>query len=336
MPRGIGIAGAALVLVASIAYGVVTGDHVSAIIDGFNEARDRAANAAGFRIVSIALSGNHHVSREEVLAVAGITGTTSLPFVDVELARERLKHNPWIGDASLLKLYPGELQIAIKEREAFALWQKDRRVNVIADDGTVLEPYVAPHLVQLPLVVGNTTELLGHELLRARPARHRVRIVARPHDVAHAETVTEQLDRVGLVDVGEVDVAVEVVARELADLGEVVLLAGGHVVDDVEIPRNPAEAGFHELFVPAKELAMMGKSPLKVESGLLQKECAALFDEWKRSGKARSARSAPPARGPALLEWWFANRWQWQLPSVLLVVPHNGTSSVYWTNERYR
>jgi len=154
MPRGIGIAGAALVLVASIAYGVVTGDHVSAIIDGFNEARDRAANAAGFRIVSIALSGNHHVSREEVLAVAGITGTTSLPFVDVELARERLKHNPWIGDASLLKLYPGELQIAIKEREAFALWQKDRRVNVIADDGTVLEPYVAPHLVQLPLVVG--------------------------------------------------------------------------------------------------------------------------------------------------------------------------------------
>src|SRR6516165_1896767 len=154
LPRGLGIAGAALVIVASIAYGAVKGDHVPAIVDAFNDVRDRVANAAGFRIVSIALAGNHHVSRDEVLAIAGITGTTSLPFVDVELARERLKNNPWIGDASLLKLYPGELQIVIKEREAFALWQKDRRVTVIADDGTVLEPYVAPRLVQLPLVVG--------------------------------------------------------------------------------------------------------------------------------------------------------------------------------------
>ena len=154
LPRGLGIAGAALVIVASIAYGAVKGDHVPAIVDAFNDVRDRVANAAGFRIVSIALAGNHHVSRDEVLAIAGITGTTSLPFVDVELARERLKNNPWIGDTSLLKLYPGKLQIVIKEREAFALWQKDRRVTVIADDGTVLEPYVAPRLVQLPLVVG--------------------------------------------------------------------------------------------------------------------------------------------------------------------------------------
>jgi tRNA(Arg) A34 adenosine deaminase TadA len=51
---------------------------------------------------------------------------------------------------------------------------------------------------------------------------------------------------------------------------------------------DAAAAGFHELFVPAKDLAALGKSPLKVESGSLQAECAALFDEWKRSGKARS------------------------------------------------
>jgi len=51
---------------------------------------------------------------------------------------------------------------------------------------------------------------------------------------------------------------------------------------------DAAAAGFHELFVPAKDLATLGKSPLKVESGLLQAECAALFDEWKNSGKARA------------------------------------------------
>jgi tRNA(Arg) A34 adenosine deaminase TadA len=51
---------------------------------------------------------------------------------------------------------------------------------------------------------------------------------------------------------------------------------------------DAADAGFHELFVPAKNLAALGRSPVKVESGLLQAECAALFDEWKRSGKARA------------------------------------------------
>jgi len=155
LPRGLGLVLSAAMILASIAYGVVKGDHVGTIVAALKDARDGAANAAGFRIMSIALAGNHHVSREEVLAVAGVTGTTSLLFLDVADMRERLKTNPWIADATVLKLYPGELQIGVKEREAFALWQKDGRVSVIAADGTVLEPYVAPRLVRLPLVVGS-------------------------------------------------------------------------------------------------------------------------------------------------------------------------------------
>jgi cell division protein FtsQ len=154
VPRGVGMAAAALLILSSIAYGTVEGGHVPTIVTAFKEVRDQAANAAGFRIMSVALSGNLRVSREEVLAIAGVTGTTSLLFLDVAAVRERLRTNPWIADATVLKLYPGELQVSISERQAFALWQKDRRVSVIAEDGTVLEPYIAPGLMKLPLVVG--------------------------------------------------------------------------------------------------------------------------------------------------------------------------------------
>jgi cell division protein FtsQ len=164
-PRGIGVAGTVVVILASLAYGAVKGDHIPSIIEALKDARDGAGNAAGFRIVSVALAGQHHVSREEVLAAAGVTGSTSLLFLDVEQTRERLKTNPWIADASVLKLYPGELQIGIKEREAFALWQKDGQVSVIADDGTVLEPYVSPRLIELPLVVGRGAETRAKEFL---------------------------------------------------------------------------------------------------------------------------------------------------------------------------
>ena len=47
---------------------------------------------------------------------------------------------------------------------------------------------------------------------------------------------------------------------------------------------DAAAAGFSELDVPAQALAEMGRSPLKVEGGLLREECAALFDEWKKAG----------------------------------------------------
>lgn len=164
-PRGLGLVASAVVILASVAYGVVKGDHVSTVVAALKDARDAAANAAGFRITSIALAGNSHVSREEVLASAGISGITSLLFLDVEEAREKLKTNPWIADATVLKLYPGELQIGIKEREAFALWQKDRHVSVIAADGTVLEPYVAPQLLRLPLVVGSGAQSRAKEFL---------------------------------------------------------------------------------------------------------------------------------------------------------------------------
>jgi cell division protein FtsQ len=164
-PRGIGTAGTVAVILASLAYGAVKGDHIPTVVEAFKDVRDAAANAAGFRIVSVALAGQHHISREDVLAAAGVTDTTSLLFLDVEQTRERLKSNPWIADATVLKLYPGELQIGIREREAFALWQKDGRVSVIADDGTVLEPYVAPRLIELPLVVGRGAETRAKEFL---------------------------------------------------------------------------------------------------------------------------------------------------------------------------
>lgn len=51
---------------------------------------------------------------------------------------------------------------------------------------------------------------------------------------------------------------------------------------------DAANAGFAELFIDATEMVKMGRSPLIVESGLLQTECAALFDEWKKAGKCRA------------------------------------------------
>jgi tRNA(Arg) A34 adenosine deaminase TadA len=51
---------------------------------------------------------------------------------------------------------------------------------------------------------------------------------------------------------------------------------------------DAAAVGFSEMPVPAVELARLGRSPLRVEAGPRRKECLALFDEWRASGKART------------------------------------------------
>lgn len=153
-PRGAGTAAAIALILASVGYGVAKGGHAPDILAQAQDLCDTAANRAGFRIASVALVGEKQVSRDDILKFAGVTGHSSLLFLDAASARARLKTHPWIADATLLKLYPGRLQIEIKEREAFALWQKDGLVSVIAADGAVLEPFIAPRFASLPLVVG--------------------------------------------------------------------------------------------------------------------------------------------------------------------------------------
>jgi cell division protein FtsQ len=154
LPRGLGIAAAVAFVLGSVAFGVVRGGHVTAFAEQLRDGRDALANAAGFRITTIQLSGVRQLSGDDILAAAGITGRSSLLFLDAAAVRARLKDNPWIADATVLKLYPGRLNIAVTERDAVALWQKDGTVSVIAADGVVLEPYDGSRFAELPLVVG--------------------------------------------------------------------------------------------------------------------------------------------------------------------------------------
>ena len=174
-PRGLGAAAAIALIGASVGYGAVKGGHTDDIVAAVQDFCDGAANAAGFRVSEVALAGEHQLSRDDILNLAGITGNSSLLFLDAAHARTRLKANPWIAEATVPKLYPSRLRIGIKERQAFALWQKDGHVSLIAADGTVLDPNVPAQFANLPLVIGQGAE---------RAAKPFLALVARYPDIA--------------------------------------------------------------------------------------------------------------------------------------------------------
>ena len=148
VPRKAGIFATVAILCGSAMLGVVKGGHIEEVTTGLSDARNAVANAAGFRITGVAINGR-----------------SSLLFLDAAVVRAKLMANPWIADATVLKFYPGTLQIDVTERSPFALWQEDGKVSVIAEDGAVLEPYVIKKFASLPLVVGKGAESHARDFL---------------------------------------------------------------------------------------------------------------------------------------------------------------------------
>ena len=179
LPNRLGVALTVLMLLGSAGLGIVKGGHVDEFMVGLSDTRNALANSAGFRITEVAINGRRQLSQDEVLAIGGVNGRSSLLFLDATVLRDKLKANPWIADATILKLYPGRLQIDIVERTAFALWQQDGRLAVIAEDGAVLEPYVSRRFVTLPLVVGKGADTKARDFLALLDRYPQVRTVTK-------------------------------------------------------------------------------------------------------------------------------------------------------------
>ncbi len=154
----IGIVGGALAL------GTVRGGHMPVVNEWTTAVGDRAAYFAGFEIADADVRGHNRLRREQILEAAGITPRTSLVLLNADLARDRLKSNPWIADAVVRKFYPNRLEIEVTEREAFALWQRDGKLAIVARDGTILEE-VKERPEKLPLVVGTGAAKAAHDFL---------------------------------------------------------------------------------------------------------------------------------------------------------------------------
>ena len=165
LPRGVGVAASVVLIACAGIFGAIKGGHADAFVGAVSDTRNAAANAVGFRITNVSIVGRKQLTPDEILAIGGINGRSSLLFLDVSDVRDRLKGDPWIGDATVQKLYPGKLQIDITERAPYALWQQDGKVSVISADGSVLEPFVASRFTNLPLVVGKGAETRAKDFL---------------------------------------------------------------------------------------------------------------------------------------------------------------------------
>lgn len=154
VPRGVGLALAAALILGAVAFGVVRGGEYASFVAREGSLPDFIARVLGFDIAVVTISGQTELSESEILHDAGVSPKNSLLLLDAAEARARLERAPLVKQASVRKLYPDHLVIDLVERTPCALWQKDGQVSVVAADGAVIDQMRDQRFANLPFVVG--------------------------------------------------------------------------------------------------------------------------------------------------------------------------------------
>ena len=104
-----------------------------------------------FRLRSVTVSGERHLTSARVQNLAGISADTNVLWTNAGGLADRLEKNPWVASAVVSRSLPSTLHIEVRERVPVALLP-GRQKQVVAADGVVLEPASRSALASLPVI----------------------------------------------------------------------------------------------------------------------------------------------------------------------------------------
>lgn len=169
--------------VSVVAFYAATATYIFALVGEPVQITQAVTSAAGFAINNVKVSGNAETSEIDILDKIGLDGTTSLMALDAAATRDALKTLPWILDAEVRKIYPDTVEIKLKEKVAFGIWQSGKELALIEKDGKPIAPLRDNKFAHLPLFVGKDAgtgaDEIMHDLERWPQIKGRVKALVR-------------------------------------------------------------------------------------------------------------------------------------------------------------
>ncbi len=133
MPRGVAgrvLLGSSVFAVIAVLTLVVAGVHRYLLHD----ARFLITTSA-----EIAIAGNEHISRAQVLSVFGADLERNSFRVPLAERRADLERLPWVAHATVMRLLPNHLRVEITERTPVAFTRQGTRIGLVDGEGVLLD-----------------------------------------------------------------------------------------------------------------------------------------------------------------------------------------------------
>jgi cell division protein FtsQ len=88
---------------------------------------------------SIQIDGNSQLTRADLLTVFGADIGRNLFFVPLTERRKELEQTPWVAHATVMRLWPNQLRVAIVERTPIAFARIGNQIKLVDADGVILD-----------------------------------------------------------------------------------------------------------------------------------------------------------------------------------------------------
>jgi len=114
---------------------------------------------AGFILSNLSIEGNVRTRQADILATLDIDTGMPLMAVDLEALQGRVEALPWVRQVTVTRIFPGDINLKIVERQPFALWQRKGQLRLIDNEGIVITRRGLAEFAALPMIVGDGAPL---------------------------------------------------------------------------------------------------------------------------------------------------------------------------------
>lgn len=123
------------------------------------------ASDFGFRLEKVIIDGQQNVTTDKV--ITAINADTGTPIFDIDIyaVKERLEQNSWIRNVVIERRLPNTIYVGILERKPIAIWQLNKRLYLIDNEGIVLHTDKVSAFSSLLHLVGQGANLHANQLI---------------------------------------------------------------------------------------------------------------------------------------------------------------------------
>jgi cell division protein FtsQ len=111
---------------------------VAAVVATVVVAGFAASRSSWFHVRRIEVSGSGHLSRAEILEIAGISRSSNALWLDEGSAERRLRSHAWVAEADVQVVLPVTVRVAVVERTPIAVASDGLREVLLSGDGSSL------------------------------------------------------------------------------------------------------------------------------------------------------------------------------------------------------
>lgn len=120
----------------------------------------------GLVLENVLIEGQHNLSTEDIAATLNADVGTPLLSIPLEHIREILLKNDWIKNVVIERRFPSTIYINITEREPIAIWQQNKTLYLVDEEGHVITPTDILKFTNLPHIIGSDAPLHAASLIQ--------------------------------------------------------------------------------------------------------------------------------------------------------------------------